>query len=61
MKLIADWTTKQHRCHFCGETKSVKYLMKVSDPVVSDKPIEVTVCNKCAMLHTEVKTSLEEK
>lgn len=56
MKLIADWTTKQYRCHICGTTKSVKYLMTVYDPVVDDKPVEVPVCNKCALLHAKANS-----
>jgi transcription elongation factor Elf1 len=60
MKLIVDWTTKQYRCHLCGTTKSVKYLMKVYDPVADDKPVEVAVCNKCALLHTEPTTKSKE-
>lgn len=59
MKLIADWTTKQHRCHICGTTKSVKYLMTVYDPIVDDKPVEVTVCNKCALAHADAKAKSE--
>ena len=49
MKLIPDWRNKNLRCHFCGETRSVKYMMGIFDPVVDDKPTEVCVCNKCAL------------
>lgn len=49
MKLIPDWSNKNLQCHFCGETKSVKYAMKILDPVVDNNPTEVCVCNKCAL------------
>ena len=49
MRLITDWKNKNLRCHFCNKTRSVKYAMKVFDPVVDSKPTEVCVCNKCAL------------
>lgn len=49
MKLIPDWRNKNLRCHFCDETRSVKYTMKIFDPVVDNKPTEVCVCNKCVL------------
>ena len=49
MNIIPDWRNKKLRCHFCDETRSVKYMMKIVDPVVDDKPTEVCVCNKCAL------------
>ena len=39
------------RCHFCGETRSVKYTKTVFDPVVSRKPVEVYVCSRCAAFY----------
>lgn len=55
MKIIDNWQTKQLRCHFCGETRSVKYEMDVVDPVVDNKPTKVAVCNKCALTHKEAE------
>ena len=49
MKLIHDWVNKKLRCYFCGEMRSVKYIMEIFNPVESDKLIEVYVCNKCAL------------
>lgn len=49
MRIIEDWWNKNLRCHFCGETRSVKYEEEVFDPVVSNKPTKVCVCNKCAL------------
>ena len=55
MKIIENWQDKNLRCHFCGETRSVKYTMKIFDPVVDDKPTEVCVCNKCVLQHNDNK------
>lgn len=38
MTPIANWKTQNNRCHFCGEARSVKY-------VVDGMPC----CNKCAL------------
>ena len=51
MKTIPMEDRKKCCCYFCGETRSVKYLVKIFDPVVDSKPCEVTCCNKCAALH----------
>lgn len=48
MRLISNWRNKNLRCHFCDKTESVKYTMKVFDPVIDSKPVYVYVCNKCA-------------
>ena len=47
--LIVDWQHKNLSCYFCGETRSVKYKTEVINPIESDKPIQVCVCNKCAL------------
>ena len=31
MKVIPDWQEKQLRCYFCGETRSVKYIVEVKN------------------------------
>lgn len=49
MELITNWRSKNLRCHFCGETRSVKYTKKIYDPVLDSKPTEICVCNKCAL------------
>lgn len=51
MKLIPNWQDKNLRCHICGETRSVKYTIEIFDPVVDNKPTNVCVCNKCALLY----------
>lgn len=59
MKYLPDWQNKNLRCHFCGETRSVKYTVRIFDPVISERPTEVCCCNKCALLFH--KDFLEEK
>ena len=44
MKLIPKWQNKSLRCHFCGETRSVKYSVYV-EKYYGDVPC----CNKCAL------------
>jgi formate dehydrogenase maturation protein FdhE len=48
-KLIPDWRDKNLKCYLCGETRSVKYAMKVLtfDSLVLNKEVEVCVCNRC--------------
>lgn len=53
MKVIPNWPEKKLRCHFCGETRSVKYEMDIIDPVVDSKLTTVAVCNKCALIHSK--------
>ena len=55
-KLIPNWQNKNLRCHFCDETRSVKYETEVFDPVVSDKPTMVCICNKCVLRYTNQPT-----
>lgn len=43
IELIPNWNKRNLGCYFCGETRSVKYLMTI------DKfPYKVFCCNKCA-------------
>ena len=51
MNIINDWQNKQLRCHFCGETRSVKYELKIRD-VESNLPKTVCACNLCALKHS---------
>lgn len=53
MKVIPDWRINNFRCHFCGETESVKYAIKIFDPTIDNKPMEVAVCNKCALRYND--------
>lgn len=55
MKLIPNWQNKRLRCHFCGTTRSVKYTVKVFDPVVSNQTTDVCACNMCALKHGDTK------
>lgn len=49
MRIIPNWQKKNLCCHFCGETRSVKYEIEVFDPVISDKSTFVCVCNRCVL------------
>lgn len=51
MKMIANWQDKKLTCYFCGETRSVKYMVEEFDRFKSDEPFEVCSCNKCALEH----------
>ena len=46
---------KNYRCHFCGTTRSVKYVTEIFDPVIDSKPTKVCCCNKCILLASEIK------
>lgn len=53
MKIISIIPVSQRdkcRCHFCGETRSVKYITEVIDLVVDNKPTQVCCCNKCILI-----------
>lgn len=45
-EIIPNYQHKGLRCHFCGETRSVKYYVNISG--LSDgKLSKVCACNKC--------------
>ena len=46
---------KNCKCYFCGETRSVKYMTEVIDPVIDSKPTEVCCCNRCILIGGEDK------
>ena len=54
MNLIPNWRDKNLRCHFCGNTQSVKYEKEIYDPVIDTKPTKVCVCNICAVKYPVV-------
>ena len=51
MKFIPNWREKKLKCYFCGEERSVKYIVEIFDRFVSDEPFDVCACNKCALSH----------
>ena len=55
MKLIPNWQDKLLQCHFCGETRSVKYVVELNGAICDNKPLEVCACNKCALIHSNDK------
>ena len=41
----------EFRCHFCNETRSVKYIVEAFDPIIdAHKPSQLNCCNKCAFI-----------
>lgn len=48
MHLIPVKKRNQHQCHFCGETRSVKYLVKLHTTQET-----VSCCNRCAAIHSD--------
>lgn len=49
MKLIENWQDKNLKCHFCGETRSVKY--EALTLVKNEGLKTVCLCNKCVLMH----------
>ena len=58
MNIIPDWRNKNLQCYFCGETRSVKYTMKIKTHPDNLKIREVCVCNKCALIHNNEEIKL---
>ena len=56
MKYIENWQEKNLRCHYCGETRSVKYEKEIINPIIDSKPTKVCVCNKCALRYGNSNT-----
>jgi transcription elongation factor Elf1 len=54
MKLIPNWSKKKLTCHFCGETRSVKYELEIHD-FTSDIHKTVCACNKCALSRNKLE------
>lgn len=47
-----NWRNENLICHFCGETRSVKYKIKtIVVDTINNKEVEkeVCICNKCAL------------
>lgn len=40
---------KDCKCHFCGETRSVKYITEIIN-TIDNKPTKVCCCNKCILI-----------
>lgn len=51
LKVVENWQNRDIACHFCLETRSVKYTVTVIDPTIKETPTEVYCCNKCALFH----------
>lgn len=44
MRLLPAEERERNKCYFCGERRSVKYLVTIRD---GSKNIEVASCNRC--------------
>ena len=55
MKIIPNWQDKLLWCYFCGETKSVKYIVELKGAICDNKRLEVCACNKCALIYSNDK------
>lgn len=53
MRIIPPNMRNQFRCGFCGETRSVKYIMDIDNPELCDTVIGIPCCNKCALKNSE--------
>mgnify|MGYP006916252702 CR=1 FL=1 len=62
VRLLDTAERLDQRCYFCGEKRSVKYM--VNGGVDSDGQLiekEVPCCNRCLALHVFANDILEEK
>lgn len=59
-RYIPSWLNKNLKCHFCSDTRSVKYEMKLANPESPENFISVPVCNKCVLLHDHSITKIED-
>ena len=56
ISMIPPDKRNNYRCHFCGETRSVKYVVEIFDPVIdAHNPSKVVCCNVCHALHNNRK------
>lgn len=46
--MISIAERENKHCHFCGNSKSVKYIVEVDMPTKAPEPFKVYACNKCA-------------
>lgn len=42
---------RKNRCYFCGDTKSVRYILCVKD---NGEDREIICCNICALIHYDI-------
>ena len=62
VRLLDTTERLDQRCYFCGEKRSVKYM--VNGGVDSDGQLiekEVPCCNRCVVFHVFTNDILEEK
>ena len=53
ISMIPPEKRRNCRCHFCGETRSVKYTVSIVDPTLSRGISEVYCCNECLLHYSD--------
>lgn len=53
IKMIPSDKRDSARCYFCGTNKSVKYLVRLKEPMFSKASMLVCCCNKCVAMNYE--------
>ena len=53
IKIIPSDKRDSARCYFCGTNKSVKYLVRLKEPMLSKASMLVCCCNKCVAMNYE--------
>lgn len=61
MQIIPADQRENLRCYFCGDTRSVKYTIRVFDPVLGTYQEDVCCCNKCAASYSETNETSVHK
>lgn len=60
-----NWRNENLKCHFCGNTQSEKYKVKVvivdTVPNGENAEKEVCICNKCVLLMDKVMNACSKK
>lgn len=55
VKLLSSEERKNKYCYFCGETRSVKYVVEINDPALNeDAPSRVCCCNVCLAIQSKI-------
>lgn len=48
LSFITDWTNITTKCHKCGTTQSVRYIMTLQDPLTNNQHVDLPLCDMCA-------------
>lgn len=58
LSINPNWRDQNLKCHFCKETRSVKYKTVV---IEGNEEKEVCVCNKCAAIIVSANDQINNK